>query len=184
MRTLAVAIFLLIALRLVAAEDPHIVTNGAIDAIEFPGHLTRVLSDHHDTPGGTAVLELTLPGRTFAAPPHIHRHEDEHFYVLEGTVDFLDRGKVARASAGSLVVLPRGYLHGFWNDTDQPARLLLIISPGQFSDFFDEVVTEIRRNNADTPEAVGGLIVQAAAKRGVEIHFDKVPASAVHLLPE
>jgi oxalate decarboxylase/phosphoglucose isomerase-like protein (cupin superfamily) len=59
---------------------------------------------------------------------------------------------VIRATASSLVVLPRGYLHGFWNDTDSPARLL--------------------------------LIMQAAASRGVEVHFDKVPASAVHLLPK
>ncbi|GJM43174.1 MAG: hypothetical protein DHS20C21_00160 [Gemmatimonadota bacterium] len=130
------------------------------------------------------MLELELPPRTFGAPPHVHSSEDEYFYVLEGGVDFLDRGDVVRATTGSLVVLPRGYLHGFWNDTDLPARLLLIISPGEFSDFFDDVVVEIRRTHADDPEAIGGLIAQAAAQRGVEIHFDKVPASAVHLLPK
>lgn len=184
MRYAIFIVFLLTAPTLAAAGDPHIVQPGSTDSIEFPGHLTRILSDHHDTPAGTSILELTLPPRTFGAPPHIHSLEDEHFYVLEGSVDFLDRGNVTRASTGSLVVLPRGNLHGFWNDTDKSARLLLIISPGEFSDFFDAVVQEIRQTSADTPEAIGGLIAQAAATRGVEIHFDKVPASAIHLLPK
>jgi len=184
MRYAIIAAFLLIASNDAAAHEPHVTEPGATTPIEFPGHITRVLSDHSATPAGTSVLELELPARTFGAPPHIHSNEDEHFYVLEGEVDFLERGEVVRATTGSLVVLPRGHLHGFWNDTDHPARLLLIISPGEFSDFFDEVVAEIRRTHADDPKAIGGLIAQAAAKRGVEIHFDKVPASAVHLLPK
>ena len=184
MRNAITAVLLLMASSGAAAHEPHVTEPGATPPIEFPGHLTRVLASHSATQAGTSVLELELPPRTFGAPPHIHSNEDEQFYVLEGEVDFLDRGEVVRASAGSLVVLPRGYLHGFWNDTDLPARLLLIISPGDFSDFFDEVVADIRRTHADDPQKIGGLIAQAAAKRGVEIHFDKVPASAVHLLPK
>ncbi|NNF08122.1 MAG: cupin domain-containing protein [Candidatus Eisenbacteria bacterium] len=184
MRAFALAVLLLVIPCFSSAEEPQVVKSGTGDAIEFPGHLTRVLANHHHSPGKTAILELTLPPRTFGAPPHVHTNEDEHFYVLDGAVDFLDREEVVRASAGDLVVLPRGYVHGFWNDTDEPARMLLIISPGEFSDFFDEVVAEIRKKNANNPQAIGGLLVEAAAKRGVEIHFDKVPASAVHLLPK
>jgi quercetin dioxygenase-like cupin family protein len=165
------------------ADTPRVVAPGSVEPVPFPGHRTEVLSHQHDTPAGTAVLELSLPPRTFGAPPHVHSREDEHFYVLEGQVDFLDRGEVVTAGTGSLVVLPRGHLHGFWNDHDEPARLLLIISPGDFVDFFDEVVADIRRTHADNPQAVGELIARAAAARGVEIHFDKVPPSAVHLLP-
>lgn len=185
MMRMAMPILLLIAAAPGAtAHEPQVIRTGDSRPIEFPGHLTRVLSHSSATEAGTAVLELDLPARTFGAPPHIHSQEDEQFYVLEGEVDFLDRGEVVRAGAGSLVVLPRGHLHGFWNDTDHPARLLLIISPGQFSDFFDEVVAEIRRTNASDPKAIGGLIAQAAAARGVEVRFDKVPETAVHLLPE
>jgi quercetin dioxygenase-like cupin family protein len=165
-----------------AAHQPHITKPQQASAIEFPGHLTRVLASHSATLAQAAVLELELPSRTFGAPPHVHSNEDEYFYVLEGEVDFLDRGNVIRAETGSLVVLPRGYLHGFWNDTDLPSRLLLIISPGHFADFFDDVVAQIRSTHADDPKVISKLIADAAAKRGVEIHFDKVPASAVHLL--
>ncbi len=166
-----------------ADAEPRIVAPGQAEVIPFPGHDTRALSHQHDTPTGTVVLELALPPKTFGAPPHVHTNEDEQFYVLEGSVDFLDRGEVVRASEGSLVILPRGHLHGFWNGSDAPARLLLVISPGDFGDFFDEVVAGIRRTHAENPQAVGEQIAKAAAAREVEIHFDKVPASAVHLLP-
>lgn len=162
---------------------PRYVAPGEGEVLPFPGHGTRALSHQHDTPSGTVALELTLPPKTFGAPPHVHAHEDEQFYVLEGQVDFLDRGEVVHAEAGSLAIMPRGHLHGFWNDSDEPARLLLVISPGDFGDFFDEVVAAIRATHADNPQAVGEQIAKAAAARGVEIHFDKVPASAVHLLP-
>ncbi len=184
MRIAVIVPVLFIASSLIAAEKPYVSKPGAKEPIEFPGHRTTVLSNHSDTLAGTSVLELELPARTFGAPPHVHSNEDEHFYVLEGEVDFLDRGEVVRAKTGSLVVLPRGYLHGFWNDTDLRARLLLIISPGEFSDFFDDVVAEIRKTHASDPKAIGDLIAQAATKQGVEIHFDKVPLSAVHLLPK
>jgi quercetin dioxygenase-like cupin family protein len=184
MRSILIVAVLLSAAGLRAETEPRVVGPGEAESLEFPGHLTQVLSSHHDTAAGTSVLELTLPPRTFGAPPHVHSHEDEHFYVLEGQVDFLDRGEVVRAGAGSLAVLPRGHLHGFWNDSDEPARLLLIISPGGFSDFFDEVVAKIREAHPDDPRAVGALVVAAAAERGVTVHFDQVPASALHLLPK
>lgn len=183
MRRILILGSLLAAAGIAHAGEPRVVSPGDTPVIEFPGHATEILSHAHDTPAGTAVLELTLPPRTFGAPPHVHTQEDEHFYVLEGAVDFLDRGEVIRAETGSLVVLPRGHLHGFWNDTDAPARLLLIVSPGGFTDFFDAVVAEIRRTHASDPKTVGGLIAQAAAERGVEVRFDQVPASAAHLLP-
>ena len=76
-------------------------------AVVVPGHDTTLLSPHTDTPSNAAVLELTIPPRTFGAPPHIHSKEDEHFYVLEGALEFLDRESTVVAGQGTLVVLPR-----------------------------------------------------------------------------
>jgi len=165
------------------AHEPKVVAPGSVEEIPFPGHTVHVLSGPGETPSTTAVLELEVPPRTFGAPPHIHSLEDEHFYVLEGEVDFLSGDEVERASSGSTVVLPRGHIHGFWNDTDRPARLLLVVSPGEFAGFFDDVVARIRAENAGDPATVGRLITEAAAERGCEIRMDKVPESAAHLLP-
>ena len=128
-------------------------------------------------------MTIDLPPRTFGAPPHSHDHEDEQFYVLEGNVSFLDREQTTSAGPGTLVVLPRGHVHGFWNETDEPARVLLIVSPGEFATFFDEVVRRIRESAAETPEEIGALIERAAAERGVHIRMDLAPPAAQALLP-
>ncbi|NNL65940.1 MAG: cupin domain-containing protein [Myxococcales bacterium] len=142
-----------------------------------------MLSDAVATAGRAAVLELSIPPRTFGAPPHVHSREDEHFYVLEGNVEFLDRERTISAGPGTLVVLPRHHLHGFWNASDEPARMLLIVTPGEFASFFDEVVVELRRSQAADAQAVGRIIGEVAARHGVEIFPDRVPESARDLVP-
>jgi quercetin dioxygenase-like cupin family protein len=44
-----------------------------------------VLGD--DTNGAFSVAEVDA-GPELGPPPHIHRHADESFYILEGTFDF------------------------------------------------------------------------------------------------
>lgn len=166
------------------AHEPKIVPPGDIEPIPFPGHDALLLSDHNATPSNAAIVEIVIPARTFGAPPHIHSREDEHFYVLEGTVEFLDRNKTISAGPGSLVVLPRGHLHGFWNLSDQQARMLLIITPGEFASFFDSVVARVRTENPSDPTRVGAIIAEVANLYDVSIHPDKTPRSALPILPQ
>lgn len=165
-----------------SSEEPKTVHADSQPAIAFPGHQTVSLAHSHDSPARTSILELTIPAKTFGAPPHSHTHEDEYFYVLEGSVEFLEREKTVTAPPGTLMILPRGHIHGFWNASDKPAKLLLIISPGEFDLFFDDVVARIKAEYADAPEKVGALIAEEAAKHGVQIHMDKIPESAKPLL--
>ena len=165
------------------AEEPRLVPPGEVESVPFPGHGTELLLSAEDSPAGVAILEIEVPPRSFGAPPHVHSSEDEYFYVLEGTIQFLDRGETIEAREGSLMVLPRGHLHGFWNASDETARMLLTIAPGEFATFFDEVVAEIRRTAPKDARAVGALIGQAAAEHGVEIFPEKVPEAARAFLP-
>lgn len=167
-----------------AEPTPRVVPGGSVQAIPFPGHDVTELADHTTTAGGAAVLELRVPPKTFGAPPHTHANEDEHFYVIEGEIEFLDREDTIKAGAGSLVVLPRGHLHGFWNDSDKPARLLLIVTPGEFASFFDQVVARIRANPPADGKAMGQLIGQVAATHDVQVFPEKVPEGARHLLAD
>jgi mannose-6-phosphate isomerase-like protein (cupin superfamily) len=68
-----------------------------------------------------------LPRR--GVPLHLHRSEDEAWYVLEGTLRFLFGSKEIDASAGSGVLLPHGTAHSFWNPNTEPVRYLLIVGP-------------------------------------------------------
>ncbi len=164
------------------AHEPIFASVEGRKSMPFPGHDTYILAGSHNTASKTAVLEIEVPANTFGAPPHVHSHEDEHFYVLEGEVQFLDREQTISVQAGTLVVLPRGHLHGFWNDTDQPARMLLVITPGEFASFFDSVVGEIRNDSSIMPADIPALIAQVADRYGVEVRPDKIPSSASELL--
>jgi mannose-6-phosphate isomerase-like protein (cupin superfamily) len=88
---------------------------------------------------GFSLVEHPIAPRTLAAPMHVHEHEDEYSYVLEGEVGVQIGDEVRYATAGDLVVKPRGIPHAFWNRTDAPARLLEIISPGGFERYFAEL---------------------------------------------
>jgi mannose-6-phosphate isomerase-like protein (cupin superfamily) len=63
------------------------------------------------------------------APLHLHRADDEAWFVLEGALGFVrgDERLVARAGAGVLV--PRGVPHTYWNAGAAQARYLIVMPP-------------------------------------------------------
>ena len=63
-----------------------------------------VIAEWRD-PGGPAG-----PPR-FIAPLHLHRHDDEAWYVLEGTLFIRVGDQDVEARAGSAVLVPRGTPH-------------------------------------------------------------------------
>jgi uncharacterized cupin superfamily protein len=167
-----------------AGAAPRIVPPGNAPTLAFPGALTSVLLEASATEGDIAVLELFVEPRSFGAPPHVHRDEDEYFYVLEGEVRLLNDESVVAAPAGSFAAMTRGHLHAFWNASDQPARLLVAIAPGAFGAFFDQVVVELRASNETDPAAVGRTVARIAKEWNVDIHPERVPDEAKPFLPQ
>ena len=99
-------------------------------------------ASRHSTGGALSVFETTIE----AGPPlHVHDHEDECFYVLDGELSVRCGGDAFDATAGSFVFLPRGRPHQF-RAREQSARLLLIAVPGGVEDYFGQI------NNAATDE--------------------------------
>lgn len=61
---------------------------------------------------------------------HVHREEDEAFYVLEGTVDFVCAGEFFRTEAGAFTFLPRGLPHTFIGVAEPASRVLILLIRG------------------------------------------------------
>ncbi len=91
-----------------------------------------------ETFGRFAVVEETSPPKG-AVPAHFHNQTDEIIYVLEGRYEMLIDGRIGIAKQGDVIVIPRNTTHGFRNLLDTSSRMLAIITPSGFENFFAEV---------------------------------------------
>jgi quercetin dioxygenase-like cupin family protein len=118
----------------------------------------RFMAWGEETGGTVSIVEHPIPPRNLAAPLHRHTREDEYSYVVEGRVGAWADGEVVYGGPGDLIFKPRNQWHTFWNDGEEPARLIEVISPAGFERFFDEMV-DLPRDPAGLPdpEALGEL---------------------------
>jgi mannose-6-phosphate isomerase-like protein (cupin superfamily) len=123
--------------------------------------------------GDFSLVEHPIPPRTLVAPLHRHEREDEYSYVLEGRMGAQLGDDVVYAEAGDLVFKPRGQWHTFWNAGDTPCRILEIISPAGFEDFFAALGERMKALNAPSVAAVPG-IGELCAEYGLEMRPDTI----------
>jgi mannose-6-phosphate isomerase-like protein (cupin superfamily) len=83
-----------------------------------------------DTPRFNFQIIEIAAGRVLE--DHVHREEDDAFYILEGEMTFTLSGDDVAAPPGTFVLVPPGVEHGFRNDGDVPVRMLNIHAPGGF----------------------------------------------------
>jgi quercetin dioxygenase-like cupin family protein len=88
----------------------------------------------------TTLLVISPPGG--GPGPHYHDREDESFYIVEGRVSFFMNGTWTDLSPGDCVYSPRGSVHGFKNNTDQPVRVFINFAPAGIEGFFAEAAEE------------------------------------------
>lgn len=149
------------------SEQPRIVgpTDGA--AVWLAAIGVRFMIDGADTDKGFSLVEHPMPPRALAAPLHRHSREDEYSFVLEGRLGAQLGEDVVFAEVGDLVFKPRGQWHTFWNAGDQPARILEIIAPAGFEDFFRELGAAVDVG----PETLSEL----GPRYGIEFDFESIP---------
>jgi quercetin dioxygenase-like cupin family protein len=92
---------------------------------------------------------------TFSAPGtgptrHTHARETEMFRVIVGTYRFWCADEVFDAPVGTTVFLPPHVPHHWRNISDALDRMMGVVTPGGFEQFF----VELERSGADTPEKI------------------------------
>src|SRR3982751_1428994 len=130
----------------------------------------RFMIDGAETGERLSLVEHPMSPRALAAPLHLHTREDEYSFVLEGRMGALLGDEVVEAGPGDLVFKPRNQWHTFWNAGDEPCRILEIIAPAGFEEFFRELSALGGPVEAD-PEALAGL----TARYGLELRPETVP---------
>jgi len=113
------------------------------------GDTYTILVTGKDTAGRYALIEMHVPPGG-GPPPHRHDFE-ELFYVLDGEIEITFRGVPAVAHTGETVAIPANAPHAFRNATDQPARLLCMVSPAGLEEFFVRVGDPLPSRAAPAP---------------------------------
>ena len=133
----------------------------------------RFMVDDERTGGVFSLVEHPLPPRALGAPLHTHHNEDEYSYVLEGRFGVQLGDEVLEAGPGDLLFKPRGVAHAFWNPSEEPARLLELISPAGFENYFREMAPLLAATERDQA-AIG----QVVARYQLDIDFTTIPTLA------
>jgi quercetin dioxygenase-like cupin family protein len=155
------------------AATRHLLGPDEGEAVHLLALGVRFMIDGETTAGAFSLVEHPLPPRALGSPVHTHRNEDEYSYVLEGRVGVQLGEEVIEAGPGDLVFKPRGIAHAFWNAGDEPARLLELISPAGFENYFRELAPLLAATDRD--EAAIGEVV---ARYELEIDFSTIPELA------
>jgi mannose-6-phosphate isomerase-like protein (cupin superfamily) len=130
----------------------------------------RFMIDGAEPDGRFSLVEHPMSAHALAAPMHRHNNEDEYSFVIEGRMGALLGDEHLEAGPGTLVHKPRGQWHTFWNAGDEPCRILEIISPAGFEQFFAELV-DLGGVAQAAPEQLGEL----CARYALEMNPDSVP---------
>ncbi len=96
-------------------------------------------ADGPETEGRYNVSEWWLEPHTHGPGAHAH-DEDDAFYVIDGTLDFLVGDTWTAAPKGTFVLVPGGVTHDFRNSGDVRAGALNIGSPGGFEQEMPAIV--------------------------------------------
>ena len=140
------------------------------EALWFLGILATVKASRETTGGRFALIEHLAP-QGAGSPLHVHRNEDEWFYVMQGELTFWVGGTVIDAPAGSFVYGPRGVPHTFLVASPE-ARFLLGAEPAGFEGFMRELAEPAQALTlppATLQPPDGARMMATAAEYGIEI---------------
>lgn len=119
-----------------------------------------------DTAGAYVLVEEEFWGEP--TPLHTHTDTEEAFYVLSGHAAVWSGDTEFEAHPGMFLLVPRGTRHALRRLSEEPVRMLTLLSPPGLERFFEEVV----RQGEDVLLADPERLMALAAEYGTEIHGD------------
>jgi quercetin dioxygenase-like cupin family protein len=115
-----------------------VVRPGEGDAVALPGFGAVFKLSGPDNGGLVAIVEHPFEVGSIT-PAHMHTREDEHSIVITGKIGFRSDDTEVVLGAGGYITKPRGEMHAMWNAGDEPGRIIEVITPGGFENYFREL---------------------------------------------
>jgi mannose-6-phosphate isomerase-like protein (cupin superfamily) len=126
------------------------------------GTVYRTLLTTAETDGRMSIVH-GVAGPLEGPPMHIHAHEDETFFILDGAIDFEVDGRQFSCGPMEVAFVPRGVSHSF-RTGPAGATCITVLTPGGFESFFEEMAAGGFELPRDIP-----AVAACAAKYGSQI---------------
>ena len=124
--------------------------------IQWNGVYYKTILTPEDSGGAMSIVDSLSPVGS-GPPRHIHHKEDETFVMITGTCKVWIEGVETIAGPGESVFIPRGKEHTFQVIGDEPSRHLVILTPGGFEGFFEDMA----RGQCRIPEDMADVMESA-----------------------
>ena len=118
---------------------------GAITSVHY-------LATGASTNGDFGLYRWEMGVQPSGAAPHFHRTISESFFILSGTVRVFNGERWFDATPDDFVHVPAGGIHGFRNESGEPASFLLLFAPGAPREGYFETLAEIASGRRLSPE--------------------------------
>lgn len=118
--------------------------------ITYPnGNTVHYLGTGKSTDGLYGLYKWVMGPQPSGPSPHFHRTISESFYVLTGSIRIYDGERWIDTEPGDFVHVPAGGIHGFRNESGEPASMLLHFAPGAPREGYFEGLVKVAEMSED-----------------------------------
>ncbi|MGH8867432.1 MAG: cupin domain-containing protein [Actinomycetes bacterium] len=119
------------------------------ELVNATGGGAHYLATGASTNGQFGLYRWDMAGRG-GPSAHFHRTISESFFVLSGTVRLYDGERWLDGRPGDFLFVPEGGIHGFRNESGEPASMLILFAPGApREDYFETLADAALREAMD-----------------------------------
>jgi quercetin dioxygenase-like cupin family protein len=131
----------------------------------------RVVQGAAETNGELLELEATYDPGSVEPLEHFHPSQDEHFEILEGTMEARIAGEHRTLAAGDSLDIPADTVHAMWNGAGEPARVLWQTWPALRTEEFLSLVAKLAQQDKLTSRGVRDPLLGAAVMHEYRAEF-------------
>ncbi|MGY4710769.1 cupin domain-containing protein [Mycolicibacterium sp. CBM1] len=107
------------------------------------------LATEKSTDGEFGLYRVDLGPAAGGPGPHFHKAMSESFFVLSGRMRLYDGTDWVDGGTGDYLYVPPGGIHGFRNEADEPASILMLFTPGAPREFYFEGLARLGELSED-----------------------------------
>ncbi len=107
------------------------------------GGAAAYLATGATTDGRFGLYRWDMAAGSGGPGPHFHRTMSESFFILSGSVQLYDGTDWNDCGPGDFAYVPEGGVHGFRNDSGEPASMLILFAPGGPREAYFEGLVEM-----------------------------------------